>query len=105
MGEVPERVWAVGATGVDRLRGEPDVADADLAARFGVDPGRPFFLLIHHPSPLLDTDGSGGERAEVLNGVLAAGVPVFCSYPNFDPGNVAMRAAIDAARARHPHLI
>lgn len=104
MGEVPEHVWTVGAPGLDRLRDEPDAGDDALAARFGVDVRRPFFLVIHHPSPLLGSDTSA-EMAEVLRGVLALGHPVFCSYPNFDPGNVAMRAAIDAARADNPGLI
>jgi GDP/UDP-N,N'-diacetylbacillosamine 2-epimerase (hydrolysing) len=105
MGELPDRVWDVGASGLDRLRDEPDVPDAVLADRFGIDPSRPFFLLIHHPSPLFDPENSGREMAEVLRGVLAMGCPVFCSYPNFDPGNVAMRGAIDQARARHANLI
>ncbi len=105
MGERPETVWTVGATGLDRLRTEPDVDDETLNREFGIDVRRPFFLLIHHPSPLFNPEESGGEMAEVLAGLLALGHPVFCSYPNYDPGNMAMRRVIDAARAKSSHLI
>ena len=38
--------------------------------------------------------------------MLAAGHPVLCSYPNFDPGNIAIRRAIDELRAKHaPRLV
>ena len=38
----------------------------------------------------------------VLKGVLATGNRVFCSYPNFDPGNVGIRRAIDAVSEANP---
>ena len=105
MGELPERVWAVGAAGLDRLRDTPDVPAADLESEYGVDLSGPFFLLIYHPSPLYNPEESGQEMAQVLEGVLSLGHPVFCSYPNYDPGNIAIRHAIDAAKARSDKLI
>lgn len=98
MGEDPARVWATGAPGLDSLRAVADVPAEILNREYGIDVTKPFFMLIHHPSPLLGTANSGAEMAEVLRGLLSAGHPVFCSYPNFDPGNIAMRQAIDAAR-------
>jgi GDP/UDP-N,N'-diacetylbacillosamine 2-epimerase (hydrolysing) len=98
MGERPELVWTTGAPGLDRLRTEPDVSAAALNREFGIDVSQPFFLLIYHPSPLFDPANSGAEMAEVLRGALAPGYPVFCSYPNYDPGNIAIRQAIDTAR-------
>jgi GDP/UDP-N,N'-diacetylbacillosamine 2-epimerase (hydrolysing) len=98
MGESPELVWATGAPGLDLLLSEADVPPDVLKREFGVDPTKPFFLLIFHPSPLLDPSRGGLEMAEVLRGMLGLGHPVFCSYPNHDPGNMAIRRAIDAAR-------
>jgi UDP-N-acetylglucosamine 2-epimerase len=43
--------------------------------------------------------------ARVLQGVLSLGHPVICSYPNFDPGNIAIRRAIDEAKAQNDRLI
>jgi UDP-hydrolysing UDP-N-acetyl-D-glucosamine 2-epimerase len=98
MGERPDLVWATGAPGLDRLRAEPDIPTEVLTREFGVDVGGPFFILIYHPSPLFDPNSSGREMSEVLRGALSTGYPVFCSYPNYDPGNIAIRRAIDAAR-------
>ena len=104
MGELPERIWVTGGTGLDRLREEPDLRDEDLTQEFGIDVRKPFFLLIHHPSPLINMEDSGPEMARILEGVLSLGYPVFCSYPNFDPGNIAIRRAIDEAKARTEQL-
>ena len=42
---------------------------------------------------------------ELLQGVLAVGYPVFCSYPNADPGNMGIRKVIDDYRTSHENLI
>jgi UDP-hydrolysing UDP-N-acetyl-D-glucosamine 2-epimerase len=99
MGEPPELIWAVGATGLDRLREETGVSEKDLNQEFGIDVSKPFFIVIFHPSPLLNPEDGEKEMKEVLDGILSLGHPVFCSYPNFDPGNIAIREAIDAAKA------
>jgi GDP/UDP-N,N'-diacetylbacillosamine 2-epimerase (hydrolysing) len=104
MGEDPDRIWVSGAPGLDRLRDETDLGDAALQEAFGIAPGQPFFLLIHHPSPTVNDTGTGEEMEAVLDGVLAAGIPVLCSYPNTDPGNIAMRQAIDRRVAVEPRL-
>ena len=104
MGEHPERIWTVGGTGLDRLRAAPDVPDEILNRKFGIDVRQPFFIVIQHPSSLLGAEQSGSEMELVLHAVLSLECPVFCSYPNFDPGNVAMRLAIDKVSAANPRL-
>jgi GDP/UDP-N,N'-diacetylbacillosamine 2-epimerase (hydrolysing) len=105
MGEYPERIWVTGGTGLDRLREGPDIPDDILGQEFGIDVRQPFFLLVHHPSPLINPENSGQEMAEILKGVLSLGHPVFCSYPNYDPGNIAIRRAIDEAKAGCDRLL
>ena len=100
MGELSDRIWVTGGTGLDRLRGDGDLSNEELTRDSALTSRGPFFLLIHHPSPLIDMEGTGPEMTEVLNGILALGHPVFCGYPNFDPGNIAIRKAIDEARAK-----
>jgi len=63
------------------------------------------FLVIHHPSPTLGVRRGADEIAALLSGVLANGFPVFCSYPNFDPGNIAIRNVINEFKQRHDNLI
>lgn len=104
MGERPDRVWAVGATGLDRLADEPLLDRDQLGMQLGADLSGPFFLLIQHPSPTLNIVETGREMTTVLEALLAHGYPVFCGYPNFDPGNASMREAIDAAAKSHKNL-
>src|SRR5262249_16005752 len=66
MGEVPEQVWTCGATGLARLRAERDVPDEVLAREFGIDVRRPFFILIQHPSSMINPEESGQEMSEIL---------------------------------------
>lgn len=103
MGEYPENVWTVGGTGLDGLIGLNDVADEELSNRFSVDISQPFFLVIHHPTPTFGVEGTECEMLSVLKGVLATGVRIFCSYPNFDPGNMGIRRAIDAVTEANPN--
>jgi GDP/UDP-N,N'-diacetylbacillosamine 2-epimerase (hydrolysing) len=105
MGEQPETVWVSGAPGLDRLRNEPDVPDSILNETYGVDVHQPFFILIQHPASTLNPEDGGREMTAILDGILSLGHPVFCSYPNTDPGNQLIRAAIDEAKSRHSHLI
>jgi len=81
------------------------VTDSELQAEFDLKPGEPFFLLIQHPSPLLPEAGSEErEMSLLLEGILSLERPVFCSYPNVDPGNVGIRRAIDSAARRNRFL-
>jgi GDP/UDP-N,N'-diacetylbacillosamine 2-epimerase (hydrolysing) len=105
MGELPEQIWATGGTGLDRLRTSPDVANEELNRVFGIDVGQPFFMLIQHPSSLQNSESRKREMAGILKGMLSLGHPVFCSYPNFDPGNIAIRDAIDEAKLKYSNLI
>ncbi len=105
MGERPELVWVSGAPGLDRLRDEPDVPAEKLSETYGVDVDKPFFILIQHPSSTLNPEEGGRKMTAILEGTLSLGYPVFCSYPNTDPGNQLIRVAIDAARHRNSRLI
>jgi UDP-hydrolysing UDP-N-acetyl-D-glucosamine 2-epimerase len=105
MGERPDLVWVSGAPGLDRLRDEPDVPADKLSETYSVDVDKPFFILIQHPSSTLNPEEGGREMIAVLDGILSLGYPVFCGYPNTDPGNQLIRQAIDEARQDNPRLI
>ncbi|MBK9161512.1 MAG: UDP-N-acetylglucosamine 2-epimerase (hydrolyzing) [Nitrosomonadales bacterium] len=102
MGEHPENIWTVGGTGLDGLAGLGNMTDEELNSHFGADITQPFFLVIHHPTPTFGVEGTEREMLSVLQGVLGTGARVFCSYPNFDPGNMGMRRAIDAMAEANP---
>lgn len=105
MGESPDLVWTVGASGLDRLREEEGASAESLFDQYGVDLQKPYFLLIYHPASTLNPENGQAEMDVILEGILELGHPVFCSYPNFDPGNIAIRNAIDTAAQKHKNLI
>src|SRR5262245_8205190 len=54
MGEAPERVFTVGAPGLDNLVRLPLPRRAELSERVGLDLGRQLFLVTYHPATLDD---------------------------------------------------
>jgi UDP-hydrolysing UDP-N-acetyl-D-glucosamine 2-epimerase len=60
LGEAPDRVFVVGAPGLDNFV-RMDLPDrAAVAHHVGIDPDRPFFLITYHPATLGDTDPVSG---------------------------------------------
>jgi GDP/UDP-N,N'-diacetylbacillosamine 2-epimerase (hydrolysing) len=104
MGELPEQVWACGGPGLDRLRLTPDAPIAPLEKKVGFRLDQPFLLLIQHSSPLISRGHEEEEMRLLLEATLRLKIPVLCSYPNHDPGNVGIRRAIDAVRAENSQL-
>ncbi len=105
MGELPQYVWAVGAPGLDRLRTVNDIPLEVLGKLYQVDLSGPFFILIQHPSSTLSPEQGYAEMNAILDGILSLGYPVFCSYPNTDPGNTLIRQSIDEKRQQYTQLI
>ena len=99
MGEQDHRVITVGATGLDRFAQEPPMEAEELSRGLGIDAARPFFLVIHHPSPLLGEERGAAELAEIFAGLAPLECPLVVSQPNADPGSARMRRVIEAARA------
>jgi UDP-hydrolysing UDP-N-acetyl-D-glucosamine 2-epimerase len=102
MGEAPDRVFTVGAPGLDNLVRLQLPARAELARRLGLDLDRPMFLVTYHPATLDDTDPSSavGELTAALDRFPDAAI-VF-TKANADPGGRAINARFEAYVARHP---
>jgi UDP-N-acetylglucosamine 2-epimerase (non-hydrolysing) len=94
LGEVPERVWTVGATGLDNIAHLSLLDRAELEAKLGIELRTPTFLVTHHPVTLEAGDPGTAMRTmlEVLDSfdgtIIITGV-------NADPGNRAMRREIE----------
>ncbi len=93
LGETPERVWTVGATGLDNIAQMSRIGRAALEADFGIELRSPSFLVTHHPVTLQTGDQGAAIRTllEVLDGfdgtIVITGV-------NADPGNAALRREV-----------
>jgi UDP-hydrolysing UDP-N-acetyl-D-glucosamine 2-epimerase len=106
LGEPPDRVFAVGSTGVDDLRGAgpADLAAASSALDWSLAPG--FLLVAWHPETLSGRDAGADARA-VLDGVLAAAGQrrLVLTGPNADAGRDAVQAELERVAAAHPDRV
>jgi UDP-N-acetylglucosamine 2-epimerase (non-hydrolysing) len=95
LGEQPDRVWTVGALGLDSIDRLPPLDDAELSALLGGwDAGPEPLLMTYHPATLGDTD-PGAAVGEVLAALDAFGERrVIATEANADAGGRAVNAAL-----------
>ena len=105
MGEKKDSIWMTGAAGLDRWNKQTEQGNEIISKKYGLSKNQKYFLVIHHPSPTLSIEQGVAEIKAILNAALSFDVPVFCSYPNFDPGNIAIRNEIDRFSKSHSKLI
>jgi len=105
MGEEAESVFVTGAAGLDRLDTKDCNDIKEIYKNHGVESAEKHFLVIHHPSPTLGLERGLNEIRNILKATLSLGHPVFCGYPNFDPGNVAIRNEIDKFKRDYSNLV
>ena len=94
LGEQPDRIWVVGATGLDYLRRFDPVPDAELAAELNLDLGKPFVLFTQHPVTIEAADAAN-QMETSLNALSDVRVQVVATYPNADAGGKAMIQVLD----------
>lgn len=101
MGEAPERVYNVGAVGLDNFM-RLTLPDAEsLAADLGVDIQRPYALVTYHPVTMGGSSPLGG--LEQLLSALEAfpDMPVIITKANADPGGRVINARLETFEAAH----
>ncbi len=96
LGEAPDRVWTIGAPGLDTIRHQTLLDRRALSESIGFDLDHPYFLVTYHPVTLAREGKAAGIAAllAALNEfpehrVLITGV-------NADTGSAPIRAAIAA---------
>lgn len=99
MGEEPAQVHVTGAPGLDGLATAALPDRATLAAAHGLDPARPFALMIYHPV-LQDAASAGDDTRRILRALTEAGVQILALAPNADAGSDAVRVALAEAEGR-----
>lgn len=97
MGEDPARIHVTGAPGLDGLTGGDLPDRAEVARLHGLDPARPFALMVYHP--VLQEAATAADDARALLAVLTgAGLQVLALMPNADAGSDGVRAALSEAK-------
>jgi len=101
LGESPDRVWNVGAPGLDAIRRLPRMDRSRLSESVGFDLMAPYFLVTYHPVTLTD---SGREGVDALFGALAEfpEYRVLITGANADTGNSVVYQAIQAFSVANP---
>lgn len=96
MGELAEHIHVVGAPGVDGLTDGPLLSRAEVMRGHGLDPNRPFALMVYHPV-LQEADDGGADAACLLDALAANGCQVLALMPNSDAGADGVRSTLLAA--------
>ena len=99
MGELPDRIFIVGAPGLVGLMEMKPKSRAQLCAELALTAKNPVVLVIFHPV-LQTADEAGDEMAEILAAVSDVDCQVVCLEPNSDAGSTAIRDAIVPYRTR-----
>ncbi|WP_126428729.1 UDP-N-acetylglucosamine 2-epimerase [Brevibacillus marinus] len=102
LGEAPERVYNVGAIGLDNIRKITLLNREELEQSIGFTLGEVNFLITYHPVTL-----SERSPAESMNELLAAldqfpQAHLIFTKPNSDPGGRVIAKMIDEYVSRHP---
>jgi UDP-hydrolysing UDP-N-acetyl-D-glucosamine 2-epimerase len=102
LGEAPERVFTVGSTGVDNLRGFGRSSRAEVAALLDMDLEPGFLLVTFHPETL-----AGSSPRDQIDAFLAGLASItdrklVITLPNADAGADQIRAALEDFAAARP---
>jgi UDP-hydrolysing UDP-N-acetyl-D-glucosamine 2-epimerase len=87
MGEDPERVYVVGALGIDNIREISLMSMEELNSLTGVDFNEKVALMTYHPVTLDEYEMGAGQIEEILNALLSIeNIKVLITAPNADVG-------------------
>lgn len=96
MGERPDRVFVSGAPGLDGLADTPLTPRAHFMAENGLDPERPFALIVFHPV-LQEIHQARIDVQAILDALSASGLQILALMPNSDAGSAAVRETLQEA--------
>jgi len=99
MGERPDRVFAVGAPGLDAIRRSPRLSMTELEEQIGASLKRPVLVLVQHPVTTRDAEAAA-EIRETLEALSDSGHMTICIYPNSDAGGRRMIEVIESYRGQ-----
>jgi UDP-N-acetylglucosamine 2-epimerase (non-hydrolysing)/GDP/UDP-N,N'-diacetylbacillosamine 2-epimerase (hydrolysing) len=102
LGEDPQRVFTVGAPGLDGIESVVTLERTELFRRLGLSPERPTAVVTFHPA----TRGARHDVVSQTNALLAAlertEVQAIFTAANADPQGTLINEQFTAAAARHP---
>ena len=94
MGELADRVFIVGAPGLDGLEQDAVLSRSKLCEDVGFSVDVPVILLLFHPV-VQDADVAGEQIKVILNALQKFDVQVLCLMPNADAGGSIIRSELE----------
>lgn len=85
MGENPDRIFVVGAPGLDQILEEPLLSREELEEKYHLDFSNPVILLVQHPVTL-ELDFTQEQIKQILKAIAALKYQTIVIYPNADAG-------------------
>ncbi len=86
MGEFPDRVFTVGAIGLDNIKKMPLMEMTTLEKYTGIDFNRKVALITYHPVTLENYNSASKQIKEILNALLDTDIISMITMPNADTG-------------------
>ena len=99
MGEDADRVFTVGAPGLDSVLRTNWLEPSDLEREVGIPLRRPLVVLVQH-SVSTAAEKAAAEIRETLEAVRQVGHQTICLYPNSDAGGQRMIEVIESYRGQ-----
>jgi len=104
MGEDPERVYTVGAPGLDAMTGINFLSRKKLATDLGIDLSGSFFVVTYHPVTLQLKQVSEAVRALINALAQFKDAAMVFTGVNSDPGNQVIRDTIETFVGQSPRF-
>lgn len=105
MGESPERVFNVGAVGIDHLRRSPKMGIDQLRESLGFALQSPYLLVTYHPVTLLDEDPQQSFAALLDALDRFPEQQIILTYPNADNGGRSIIPLLEAYAQGQPERV
>lgn len=102
MGESPERVFPVGALGIDNILQITTLDKPQLLQLLGISDALPLAAVTFHPVTVESPEMAAQEVQEVLQALLETGVYAVITCPNSDVGGMQVYTQIARAVEAHP---
>ena len=105
MGEAPDRVFAVGALGVDGIIKVEPMSLEELKALTGLDFTKKIALFTFHPVTLDGEEEALRQISEVLDALLVQDFVTLATLPNADPGSDPIARKLTEVAQAHPEKL
>lgn len=103
MGESPDRVFAVGALGVENSKRVPLLSKEELEADLAFSLGKPYAVVTYHPVTLEDSD-SGSQFQELLDALDGFDMNYMITKANADRDGRVINQMIDQYAGTHENV-